>query len=1032
MTPNTWGAFLLAALLAAASAGPGAEHDEIRRLLTAADYAAAESRARRLVEELERSDPRSLGLARALDLLVQSLVEGGKPADPAALPSATRAVALKEELAGPEDRAVADSLFNLGLVLRRQGKLDDARTAYERALRIREAALGPGHPEVARSLAALSALASNAGDFARARELGERAVGIAERAEPRDRVVEAVAANNLALALFQLSDYAGSRRRLEQALQSYETALGGDHPEVGKTLSNLANVVTESGDLAEGRRLLERALAIQEKRQGADHPDVALNLNNQAEIFFLVGDFDTSAALFERSLRLLERAYGPEHTRVAMALGNLAQVRAAQDDGRQAHALYARALAIREKAVGPDHPTLVYPLTGFAELRARLGERDAARPLFQRALAISERAFGADHAVTALALQGLGDLALAEGDAAGAEAPLARALRIRTDLLGSDHPLVAESRASMALVLARTGRTADALEAALEAERVSRAHLQVTAQALAERQAISYAAWRVSGADVALSVLAADAAPAEDAVRRTWDAVVRSRALVLDEMASRQRLVAATGDPALGRLAHDLAGARHRLAGLLVRHAADPASRERIELAARDRDAAERALAERSLEFRSEQARVRTGLAEASARLPPGAALVAYVRYRRSPLDRARPEARDEYLAFVARAGGAAPIAVPLGPARAIDEGIDRWRAAIAGELDAGRATSRSERVHRELGAALRRLAWDPLRSALDGRAQVFIVPTGPLHLVHWGALPDAAGGYVVERRPLIHYLSSERDLARAEMPAGDGLLLVDDPAYDSSRRPAAASARRGSAVPAGALPPCADLGSLRFDPLPGTRREGDAIAALWRSASPLVRISGSAATEAEVRERIRGRRVVHFATHGFFLGAWCARPATTTAAPHPLLLAGLALAGANARATRSAADDGVLLAEEIATLDLRGVEWAVLSACDTGAGVAAGEELFGLRRAFQVAGVRTVIVSLWPVDDETTRRWMDEVYRARFVDGEATAAAVRAATVKTLAARRARGQSTHPAYWGAFVAAGGADHSGT
>lgn len=1022
----------------------GDEHEAIRGLLTAANYAAAESRARVLVAALERSRPDSLDLARALDLLVQSLVEGGKPADPAALPSATRAVALKEKTAGANDPALAVSLTNLGLVLRRQGKLDDARAAYERALRIREEALGPQHSEVARTLAALSALASNAGDFARARELGERAVEIAERANPRDRIVEAVAANNLALALFQANDYAGARQRLEQALHAYETALGGDHPEVGKTLSNLANIVSDFGDLAEARRLYERAIAIQEKRQGRDHPDVALTVANLAEVFYLVGDFDTAAALFERALLVLERTFGAGHTRVAMALGNLAQAKAAQGEREQARELFARALAIREKAVGPDHPSLVYTLTGFAELEARLEKTDAAGRMFERALAISERGFGAAHPATALALQGLGDLRLAQGRPADAETSLTRALRIREDLLGEDHPLVAESRASLALVYAGTGRAPAALQAALEAERVSRAHLQITAQALAERQALSYAEHRVSGADVALSLLASGATRTDDDVRRTWDAVARSRGLVLEEMALRQRLAAATTDPTLANLARELAGARQRLAGLLVRHAADPASREAIQQAARARDAAERALAERSLEFRTEQALAKTGVIEAATQLPPGAALVAFARFQRSSLETAAtsrpgPEAaagREEYVAFVATEQGRRLAAIPLGRARAIDDHINRWRTAIAGELEGGRPTVRAERVHRELGDAVRRLTWDPLRSALTSQTQIFIVPAGPLHLINWAALPGRDGRYLVEGPQTLHYLSTERDLSRPAAPSGHGLLLVDNPAYGKAP-PVAASAVRAARPAATGPGACTDLTSLRFDPLPESRREGDAIAALWtsvaapgggRESAALLRLTAGAATEAEVRKRLAGSRVVHFATHGFFLGAWCARSAGIDASQHPLLLAGLALAGANVREKRHAADDGVLLAEEIATLDLRGVEWAVLSACDTGAGiVAAGEELFGLRRAFQVAGVGTVIVSLWPVDDETTRRWMDGVYRARFVEKLTTAAAIRRATVKVITERRARGESTHPAYWGAFVATGGA-----
>jgi CHAT domain-containing protein len=170
--------------------------------------------------------------------------------------------------------------------------------------------------------------------------------------------------------------------------------------------------------------------------------------------------------------------------------------------------------------------------------------------------------------------------------------------------------------------------------------------------------------------------------------------------------------------------------------------------------------------------------------------------------------------------------------------------------------------------------------------------------------------------------------------------------------------------------------------------------------------------------------------RVVHLATHGFFLGAWCEESSATpgsTAAPAPLLLAGLALAGANDR-MHGATDenDGILMAEEIATLDLQGVEWAVLSACDTGIGVPrAGEGLFGLRRMFQIAGARTVIVTLWPVVDRTTREWMTTTYRDRFVAGRATADAVRDATIRIIASRRARHESTHPAYWAAFVAIG-------
>jgi CHAT domain-containing protein len=198
-------------------------------------------------------------------------------------------------------------------------------------------------------------------------------------------------------------------------------------------------------------------------------------------------------------------------------------------------------------------------------------------------------------------------------------------------------------------------------------------------------------------------------------------------------------------------------------------------------------------------------------------------------------------------------------------------------------------------------------------------------------------------------------------------------------------------------------------------------------------------RLTGRTATEAEVKRRAASARVLHLATHGFFLGGACASALDRTpgarthdAAPmpagdNPLLLAGFALTGANRRqAARMDDEDGILTAEEIASLDLSGVEWAVLSACDTGVGeVRAGEGVFGLRRAFQVAGARTTIMSLWPVDDDDALRWMTSLYRRRFQRGVGTMEAVRQSSLEQLRRRRRAGLSTHPFYWAAFIAAG-------
>jgi CHAT domain-containing protein len=144
----------------------------------------------------------------------------------------------------------------------------------------------------------------------------------------------------------------------------------------------------------------------------------------------------------------------------------------------------------------------------------------------------------------------------------------------------------------------------------------------------------------------------------------------------------------------------------------------------------------------------------------------------------------------------------------------------------------------------------------------------------------------------------------------------------------------------------------------------------------------------------------------------------------------NPLLLTGLAFAGANRRADASSTDeDGMLTAEEVAALDLSGVDWVVLSACKTGTGEwHEGEGILGLRRAFRTAGARTLITSLWDVEDETTQRWMKELYEARFVRGLDTTLAMREARRVMLEERRRTGESTRPVHWAGFVSSGAWD----
>jgi CHAT domain-containing protein len=248
------------------------------------------------------------------------------------------------------------------------------------------------------------------------------------------------------------------------------------------------------------------------------------------------------------------------------------------------------------------------------------------------------------------------------------------------------------------------------------------------------------------------------------------------------------------------------------------------------------------------------------------------------------------------------------------------------------------------------------------------------LVPHGPWLLEHLRAKPAKAGGDTLLAYGGIDYQGTPAAVAKARGPRE--LELVGDAALP---------------VPAGKR--------LHWAALPGTAREQARVVALAREVlkdPPVVR-SGTAASTEQLLEDLPKARYAHLATHGFFAdprfrsylqvdpklyerGRLGER--ASAGARSPLVLSGLVLAGSNRRGEGAAPDRGVVTAEGLIGLRLEGLDLAVLSACDTGLGeVAGGEGVFGLQRAFHVAGCRNVVASLWQVDDEATAALMGLFY---------------------------------------------------
>ncbi len=1022
-----------------------------------------------ILERAERLRPRTDGshaleLAAVDDCLARSL--GLTERFDEALRVIDRGLTVKEAVLPPRDIRIARSLEVRAWLLQRRGDYSSSRQSLARALTIRESG-NPKNPEMASSISLLGYQQWFEGDLLQARRNHQRAITLAEEVLGTDHSELVVYLQRQALVLTDLGDWAATRALLQRALTIGERSFGYDRSGGFNLTNDLANTYYNAGDYAVARSFYEQALSSERQAGHATDSVTATIIYNLALVDRRLGNLTEARREFVTAAAILQRARGPSHPSVARVHSALADLLRDQGLNTQAETHFRRALVIRERSLGPNHRDVARSLSNLAVTLARLGKMNEALALSNRALEIRRRPEISDPIGLADALIAHGSIEAQRGNQPGARESYERAATIRQEVLGPSHPDVAEADAGLGAAFARMGETSQSLRASLDAESIGRNHLRLSLQNLAERQALEYAAKRPKGLDLALSV--ATAVPDSSVV---FDAVIRNRALVLDEMAARHQEAADAHRPDVEPLRTALTSARQRLANLVVKGPSDRQPMQYVQLvdeARREKEKAERALAEVSTTFKNELVRNEVGLDQVRTALPMGSALIAFVRYDRTLLPAssaaapptapaaktARPGgAVPSYLAFVVRPGDGNISMVRLGAASSLDSLVARWRNEATGVLRISSPVE-AERSYRAAGSALRQRVWDPLTPYLKDVATVLVVPDGALNVLTLAALPVGRTEYLIDRAPVIHYLTAERDLVAAPPRANTsrGLLALGGAAFDDATlfargnkavAPLQRSAVNQSAVAGQLRESCGSLQSMQFVPLDGTRQEVRQVASLWTD-SPAQVLEGKNASERAFKRDAPGHRVLHLATHGFFLGTGCSpagggtrsvgglavalprKPVQAGLSENPLLLSGLALAGANRRASAGPGDeDGILTAEEVATLDLQGVEWAVLSACDTGLGeVRAGEGVFGLRRAFQVAGVRTVIMSLWPVQDEGTREWMRVLYDTRLRKGLDTANAVRQASLVVLNNRRAKHESTHPFFWGAFVGAG-------
>jgi CHAT domain-containing protein/lipopolysaccharide biosynthesis regulator YciM len=964
-------------------------------------------------------------------------------------PLHVRALGIREAALGKHHPAVATSLNNLALLYQAQGLYDRARPLYQRALAIWEAAFGKQHPTVATSLNNLANLYQEQGLYGQAEPLHQRALALREAALGQRHPSVAASLNNLAL-LYQAQGLYGRAGPLHQrALDIWETALGKHHPTVATSLNNLALLYQAQGLYGQAEPLYVRALAIRETALGKHHPDVAQSLHNLASLYAAEGLYSRAEPLYQRALALWENTFGQYHPSLAQSLNNLANLYQEQGLSGDAEPLHQLALSIREAVLGKNHPDVAVSLNNLARLYHEQGLYTRAELLYVQSITLSEAALGKNHPDVAGSLNNLARLYQDQGSYTRAEPLFERALAIREAALGKNHPSVATSLISLALLRLAQHHLDEALPLFTRAFAISEQRLRHEALDFSEARLANFLQMLRIDEERLYALLREY--PENARVRRlALAAALLLKGRSVEETAGISQAVYRS----LGAQEHDtfqrLRELRTQLARLSLQGPGSlplRAYQQRLKELAEQGDALEADLARRSAPLRTlaalpSPATIVDRVAEA---LPKDGALVEFIAYMDHPYEPTpsnpmsqpgglAPTARSElrYLALVLLPDKTTR-SVDLGFAEPINLAAARLRDALANR----------DAAYEGLAQDLYQRAFQPLLPLLGGAHRLFLSPDGQLALVPFAALHDRHQ-FLVETFDFTYLTSGKDLLPRPQEPVpADSVAVLADPDFSAPRSPtplflAETSAQATRSSVERFLPLSIENLAHRAwnpTPLPGTRQEAEAIRRLLPRAQLFL---GSEATKERLL-RLKTPGILHLATHGFFLEDVSAPTHSRAVAqfgalgeaplaahlPDPLLRSGLIFTGAGAAApdasnsTQSPSGSALATALELSGLNLWGTQLVVLSACDTGRGdVRLGQGVYGLRRAFIVAGAETLVISLWKVNDETTRTLM-EAYYTNLLAGQGRASALREAM------RSLRAIKPEPHYWAPFIALG-------
>ncbi|CAK8720181.1 hypothetical protein KKHLCK_09365 [Candidatus Electrothrix laxa] len=859
-------------------------------------------------------------------------------------PLVKQAIRLTEQILGKEHLDTLKSINNLSILYKDQGKYSEAEPVMKKALLLCKKILGSEDSTILSAIKKLPVSSKIRGRYS----------GVNPILDTLDLI------NELAKLYYNQGRYSEVEPLYKQVLQFREKVLGKEHPDIVISNNNLAELYRFQGRYSEAEPLYKEALWISEKVQGKEHSETLTSMNNLAVLYYLQGRYGEAEPLYKEALRLCEKVEGKEHPDTLISISNLAKLYQSQNRYGEAEPLMEKALQLSEKIQGREHTDTLGFISNLATLYYAQERYGKAEPFMKESLQIREKMLGKEHPDTLRSMNNLAVLYQVQKKYSEAEPLLQQTLEVSEKILGKYHPFTLTVLSNYIYLLVGTNRPDSALTMMQDQESrlFSRSFGELYASSSEKVRRLYLGSISNFQQDV-LSLAAHQ--PGRKYQEYAADVILRWKQVYAEEDSIQHRLL---NEVEAKEINTQLNASRIKLSQALRQHKKKTDLPALINKANQDK----KVLQDLTHHWRTGLEVEKVTLDRVLSALPQDSGLIEFRGFRFRDFKEDKSEERHLAVLLL--------LSNPKVKQRVIFHDLGALTDVVSIAKNSGDPS---------LFELLNKILYSMFLGSFDNQIknlkQIYIVPDGPLHFLSFAAMPLPDGRFWAERQQ-INRLQTGRDLLedKENVPPGKGMVAVGGVNYGPQ--------------PAGKTAEQIDLHQLAtrfkgaarqlddgFIKLPASRRETKNIFAKYKNNTQGKRFIGDDASEYNLKHLKQPPRILHLSTHGFYL----TDDKNELADEAPLLLSGLALAGANNGLQGKLdehGDDGLLYSLEVLGLNLQGTELVSLSACDTGKGVVDySEGVYGLVRAFRTAGAKNVLMTLTPVEDKTSKDFMEKFY---------------------------------------------------